>query len=233
MIAVLAVILGCTGTTSPESGNAPPDSEIVEPAEPSGTLTAPDGEPITFKWQCVDPEEQSGMPGGLVAMRIQLDSADPIEFTCPPDSGSWWFSSSEEAASAHHISSVNLPTGGNQAHTFRVWAQDIEGLWEPATDGAAYVFSYNNPPSSEILSPSEEATTSSSFAVTWRGSDVDGQVAAYQYALDPGTAVWLSTGDTWATCSGVAPGEHEFRLRAKDDSGCWEESYSTVTFQVE
>ena len=233
LLLVLPMLLGCgtTGTTEPD--NLPPQSEIVEPAEPSGTLTAADGAPVTFRWECIDPEEQDGLPGGLAAIRIQLDDEDPIQFECPPDEGEWWFSSSAEVGSAHHISSSNDPTGGNRAHSFRVWAQDIEGCWESPTDRAVYVFWYNHSPSSEILSPLEGETIGSSFTVTWEGSDVDGEVAEYQYILDPELNDWNLTDATSASYSDVRSGEHEFRLRAKDNGCCWEETFNVVTFRVD
>lgn len=233
LLLLLPMLPGCANTSAPEPDNQPPQSEIVEPAEPSGTITAADGEPITFRWQCIDPEEQDGLPGGLVAIRIQLDGQDIIQFECPPDGGEWWFSSSVETDNAHHIASVNDPTGGNRSHLFRVWAQDIEGCWESPTERAVYVFSYNHPPSSEILSPLESETVGSSFTVTWEGTDIDGQIAEYQYVLDPQLNDWSLTEATSTSYNNVRAGEHVFRLRAKDNSGCWEETFNIVTFHVD
>ncbi len=233
LLLLLPMLLGCGTTGTPEYDNLPPQSEIVEPAEPSGTLTVGDGTPVTFRWQCIDPEEQDGLPGGLVAIRIQLDAEDSIQFDCPPDDGEWWFSSSAETGSTHHISSRNSPTGGNAPHSFRVWAQDTEGCWESPTDRGVYMFWYNYSPSSEILQPENADTLGSSFTVIWEGTDPDGEVAEYQYVLDPQEGSYLVTADTSVSYSGVSSGDHEFRLRAKDGAGCWEETYSVVTFHVD
>lgn len=231
LLFLIPMLLSCGKTAGPAWDNLPPESEIVEPAEPSGTLTVADGTPVTFRWQCIDPEEQAGLPGGLAAIRIQMDGEDSILFDCPPDGGEWWFSSSAESGSAHHISSSNLPTGGNQAHSFRVQAQDVRGCWE--SPGAFYVFWYNHPPSSEILHPQEDETLNSSFNVTWEGTDVDGEIAEYRYVLDPEHNTWQATADTSASYSDVPSGEHRFWLRAKDNAGCWEEEFSAVTFHVD
>lgn len=233
VLPLLLLLPGCDTAGGPARIGLAPRSEIVEPTEPSGTLTVDDGTPITFRWRCVDPEEQMGLRGGIVAIEIQLGGGEPMLFECPPDEGEWWFSSSAESGSTHHILSNSIPTGGTRAHSFRVRAQDITGLWESWTDAAHYVFGYNHPPSSEILSPAPSETLGPSFTVTWEGTDVDGDVAEYQYVLDPAQSDWEYTSDTSRSYVGVATGEHEFRLRAKDGSDCWAEEFSVVSFHVE
>jgi len=233
LVAVLPLLPSCDAVEGSNDENLPPETEIVAPEEPSGTLTVADGTPIVLRWRAVDPEEQAGEPGGIAAFQIRLEGGGSVIIDCPPDSGEWWFSSSEDSGSTHFIASINEPTGGTRPHAFRVRAQDVEGCWEPENEAATYVFRYNHPPSSEILAPQADEVVASSFAVRWHGDDVDGEVAEYQYVLDPSEGLWSVTGDTSVSYSDVASGEHEFRLRARDGSGCWEPEYRRVTFQVE
>ncbi len=233
LLLLLASLVSCDTVGGASQDNLPPESEIVEPVQASGTLTIADADSIVFRWRSVDPEEQAGDPGGISAIEIQLDGETPILFGCPPDSGEWWFSSSEDSGSAHYISSENPLTGGNCAHLFAVRAQDVMGCWESQLVAARYVFSYNHPPSSEVLSPQAGEVVATTFTVTWRGIDVDGEVSVYQYVLDPQSNTYDTTADTSVSYSGVATGEHEFRLRAKDNAGCWEETYQIIRFDVE
>ena len=223
--------VSCTGAGS-ESENAPPESEIVAPTEPSGTLTAADRTPIMFRWGATDPEEEEGEPGGVARIEIRLDGGDPLVFECPPDSGEWWYSSSTDSSSAHYIASENLPTGGNQAHVFRVRAQDTEGSWEAEADAPSYVFWYNYPPVTEILSPQQDEVVGPSFTINWCGVDIDGDIAEYQYILEPEMNAWHTTADTCLHMSSAPPGEHEFRVRARDEAGCWEPDYEIISFHV-
>jgi hypothetical protein len=220
-------------TGGPEWVNLPPSCEILEPAEPSGMLTVNDAIRIVFRWRCLDPESEIGTVGGVVAVRIQLDGGAPVVLEQASCEGEWWFSSIAESGTGHRISSVNYPTGGNQPHEFRVWAQDVEGCWEPESEGARYTFSYNFPPSSEILTPGAGEEVNPSFTVSWEGSDPDGEVVEYQYALDPATSDWSYSELTSVTYEGIRSGEHEFRLRARDNAGCWELAYNCVSFSVE
>jgi hypothetical protein len=192
-----------------------------------------DGTAVVFRWRSVDPEEEAGAAGGIAAFQIGLDNGEPLIIDCPPDSGEWWFSSSEEPDSPHFISSANSPQGGNAGHVFSVRAQDVEGCWEPVNEAPEYVFWYNYPPSSEILSPQPSEVVASAFVVRWRGEDVDGGIEEYQYVLDPSENWYGITSDTSVSYSGVPSGDHEFRLRARDGSGCWEPDYNIVTFVVE
>jgi hypothetical protein len=231
-VLLLPLLVSCDTVGGTGQDNVPPESVITEPVEPSGTLTVADGSAITIRWRSIDPEEQSGEPGGIAAIEIRLDGEAPVLFQCPPDSGEWWFSSSADSVSDHFISSENLPTGGNSGHCFRVRARDIAGCWESPTESALYVFSYNFPPTSEILSPQPGELVGFSFTITWKGVDTDGNISAYQYVLDPQVDTWHTTADTFASFTGVDSGAHQFVLRARDNAGCWEEEYQCVGFDV-
>ena len=235
LVAAVGLLIGsgCDTAVNPAPENLPPETEIVEPTDPSGTLTVADGTPIVFRWRSIDPEEQAGEAGGIVAVEILLDTDAPVVLDCPPDSGEWWFSSTAESGSANYISSSNYPAGGNREHRFRVRAQDVTGCWEAPADAPTYIFSYNYPPSSEIVSPQPGEVVSSSFIVVWRGTDIDGEVSEYQYVLDPAVNPYQATSDTTASYTGVAPGEHEFRIRARDSSGCWETEWCLLIIEVE
>ena len=75
--------------------------------------------------------------------------------------------------------------------------------------------------------------------------DVDGEITAYQYVLDPWESAYRvcqvdegseCTSEVYADISPTGPDSipsyHEFRLRAQDNAGCWEESWNIVRFYV-
>jgi len=237
--------------------NYEPDSEITFPTEPTGTLTVADGDTIWFRWVVRDREELEGMEGGIDQIWITLDGDFLKGFTVDPETGDyvgqWYFTSSVAPADSHYIASRNSPQGGNSVHLFEIYAKDVEGTFERVSDieedREFYRFWYNYPPESEILYPADGETVCQDFEVLWDGSDVDGDVAAFQYVLDPGqNAYRVCQIDPEDTCTSQEyfdveatgpdslhpdrPEYHEFRLRAQDESGCWEESWNTVRFYV-
>jgi hypothetical protein len=218
--------------------NYSPDSQIIEPPEPSGTLTIADRDTLWFRWSVRDKEELEGLPGGIKAVLIELDTGFQKIFVVgdPSYAEEWYFTSNTYPASEHYIASVNYPTGGNKPHEFRVYAKDVEDRFETPSnlpeDREKYVFSYNYPPSTVITYPSDGDTLCPDFAVTWVGSDQDGLVQAYQYILDPNLSSWRQTEESSISYEGIPPGEHEFRIRALDSSECWEEGYQIVHFWV-
>lgn len=228
---VLDLVVGCPGVSGgiaryPFTVNFDPDSEILEPVEPSGTLTVSDGDTIWFRVTARDREELEGVGGGIAQI-----SFGGMIFDCPPDTLVWWFSSRAAPGDPHYIESVNMPWGGNRPHQIRVLACDVHGRWE--TEGDSYLFRYNFPPETTILQPAEGATAGADFSVVWEGHDPDGEVLEYQYALDPATSAF-ATGDSSAVhYQSVDPGEHEFWVRARDNRDCWEVDYQIVTFYVE
>jgi hypothetical protein len=234
--------------------NYEPDSELLEPAAPTGTLTFEDGSDLWFRWSVRDKEELMGLDGGVAQIWINLDNDFLKGFTVNQETGDyvdeWYFTSAVAAADSHYISSRNSPQGGNAIHLFEIWAKDVEGTFERVSrnpdDREFYEFWYNYPPSSTILFPSEGETVGPDFEILWEGSDQDGEVAAYQYVLNPWeNAYVVCQVDEGSECNSqeyfnIEPSAsdsihpyHEFRLRAQDESGCWEETWNIVRFYVE
>lgn len=219
--------------------NYSPDSEVLEPIEPSGTLTIPNNTEIVFRWDARDKEEDEGLEGGVREVWIELDTGfqQRFEYTGPPYTGEWYFTSTAPASDPHYIGSVNFPTGGNKPHEFRVYARDIEDRFETPSnvpeDREKYIFWYNYPPTTVILSPAPGQTVGPSFTVSWQGSDVDGTIEAYQFVLDPRVNSWQQTENTSVSYTDVEPGEHTFKVRARDSSDCWEVGYREVVFYVQ
>ena len=209
--------------------NFDPDSRIVEPSEPSGTLTIPDGDTLWARVVAHDREELEGVGGGIAEITIALDG-DPITI---PTTGvaEWWWNSNADPGSGHYISSMNPPQGGNAPHTVEAFATDIDGRSE--TCGELYTVRYNYPPVAHITYPAEGDTVGSDFTILWDGYDPDSDIVTFQYVLDPWLHAYETTDACEAAYSGIGSGPHEFRLRARDGSGCYSETWSIVSFYVE
>ena len=226
--------------------NFEPDSEILEPECQSGTLTVLDGDTIRFRWTARDKEQLEGMGGGLSRILIRLDN-EQLEFPVDPETGEyvteWYYTSGLPSSDPHHIKHDNNNQGGNESHLFEIWSRDVEGTFERPSDEPedreTFEFWYNEPPTSEVTFPAHGETLCPDFEILWEGYDSDGDVAAYQFVLDPRV-------NAYRVCQ-VGPGEsctswfyedvqpdttHEFRVRAQDNAGCWEETWNTVTFFV-
>ena len=54
--------------------NFDPDSRIVQPAEPSGTLTVMDGDTLWVRVEARDREELEGPGGGIAQIVMEMDS---------------------------------------------------------------------------------------------------------------------------------------------------------------
>jgi len=218
--------------------NYDPDSEIIDPPEPSGTLTVSDRDTIWFRWDAHDLEEDEGIEGGVIEIWITLDIGFQKGFTYegPPYTGEWYFTSNTYPSNEHYISSHNNPTGGNKKHEFEIVAKDVENRFETTSsllsDREYYEFWYNFPPVTEITFPAAGDTVPPDFTVTWEGTDIDGEVVSYQYILDPTTGSYRITEDNFKDYEDVTPGEHLFKVRAWDNAECWEEGYREVTFWV-
>ena len=234
--------------------NFEPDSHIIEPTEPTGTLTVLDGDTIRFRWSARDKEELEGQGGGLYQIWINLDNDFLKGFTVNPETGDyvseWYFTSNVSQSDSHYIASRNSPQGGNSAHLFEIWARDVEGTFERPSelpeDRETYTFSYNRAPTSEIVFPADGDTLCPDFEILWEGEDVDGEIAAYQFVLNPWASAYRvcqvdlpeqactswTYEDIEPTGPPPLPEYHEFRVRAQDNSGCWEESWNTIRFYV-
>jgi hypothetical protein len=230
----LAVQPGCPVVPGVPRGvsfivNFDPDSRIVDPPEPSGTLTVPDGDTLWVRVVAHDREGIMGVGGGIAQIILELDH-EPIVFY-GSDTAEWWWNSNADPESGHYIASVNPPQGGNMPHLLRASALDVDGRWE--TSAVNYVFRYNYPPEVEITYPAEGDTVGSDVVIQWEGHDPDGVVAAYQYVLDPWLNAYQVTQNQQASYTGLDPGSHEFRIRAQDESGCRSESWSFLHFYVQ
>ncbi len=77
---------------------------------------------------------------------------------------------------------------------------------------------FNYPPETNILScPSEDLAPGDSLTIRWEGSDKDGEVAGYEWALDRGG--WAETEAESIILRDLTPGEHMISVRAIDDKG--------------
>lgn len=216
--------------------NFEPDSEIVEPPDASGTLTVPDGDTLWVRVVARDREEIEGVGGGIAQIVMTMDNSDTMTFVSS-NVAEWWWSSSADPGSGHYIESRNSPQGGNSPHLIVAYALDVDGRWEsrigPNGSAATLMFWYNFPPTVTITYPSDGDTLGSDFTIQWEGSDQDGYVADYQYVLDPASHPYSITEASERSYTGVGPGPHEFRVRARDQSGCWSTTWSIVMFYVE
>ena len=232
----IAVQPGCPGTPGIEKSftfvvNFDPDSEIINPVEPSGTLTVADGDTLWVRVVARDKEEIEGVGGGIAQIVIEMDG-DPLTFI-PPDAAEWWWSSDADPASGHYIASSNSPQGGNAPHMIRAYALDLDGRWETPGSGDTFMFWYNFPPTVTITYPSEDDTLGSDFTIQWEGDDPDGDELLFQYVLDPWLHAYELTEANEMLYEDIEPGPHEFRVRARDQSGCWGIHWEIVTFYVE
>jgi hypothetical protein len=228
---------GCPGTPGIEENfgfivNFEPDSEIVEPPDASGTLTVPDGDTLWVRVVAHDREELEGVGGGIAQIVVVMDNSDVLAFV-PPDAAEWWWSSNADPESGHYIESCNSPQGGNAPHLIEARAQDVDGRWEAPGSEAAFMFWYNFPPTVAITYPSDGDTLGSDFTVRWEGTDPDGDVLLFQYVLDPWFNVYETTESSEMLYVDIESGAHEFRLRARDGSGCWGTSWQIIRFHVE
>ncbi|MBD3368136.1 MAG: hypothetical protein GF405_08220 [Candidatus Eisenbacteria bacterium] len=242
--------------------NYSPDSQLILPEEESGTLTVSDGDTIWFEWELRDREELEGLEGGVVEVWIRLDRTLLLRLPLdnPGYENRWYFTSSVSPDDPHYIKSQNEPTGGNRPHTFTIYAKDVENRFETPSqnpdDREQYVFWYNYPPTTEIIQPAPMETvacwswadstlTPSTFTIEWDGTDVDGSIEAYQYVYDPRFWGYVSSSDNSVTYPNeqlplvtpdgalpFTPGVHEFRVRSRDQSDCWEENYQIIQFYI-
>jgi len=224
---------GADGLTSDFSFvvNFDPDSRIIEPSEPSGTQTIPNGDTLWVRVEAHDREYLEGVGGGIAEIVIEFDG-QVLSFE-PPEPAEWWWHPNADHWGDHYIESRNSPQGGNSPHLLTAYAKDVDGRWEPLSSAANLVFWYNHAPTVTITHPAEGDTVGTDFTVTWEGEDEDGDVNLYQYVLDPWENAYATTEEEAKTYSAIDPGIHEFRLRARDDAECWSWTWDTVTFYVE
>ncbi len=114
-----------------------------------------------------------------------------------------------------------LATAGN--HWFHVRARDLAGNWAAgaAHRGAFYIDT--TPPSSSASSPNSSGSTS--FLVSWSGSDAHSGIDNYdvQYRDTTVNGAWTTwksaTSSTSSTFNGTSGHIYQFRSRARDNAG--------------
>jgi hypothetical protein len=100
-------------------------------------------------------------------------------------------------------------------HTFRVVAIDDGNALSPVAS-RAFIVAYNSPPTVTITSGPEGTIDYNNPTFTWRGSDADGVVVGYYYAMDnPEPSNW-TTGTSY-TAHRLSNGLHTFYVRAQDN----------------
>ena len=227
--------------------NFEPDSEITHPTDWSGEYVVPDGDTIWLRWVVRDKEQIAGVdgPSGVEQIWISLDNdflkGIKVDSLTGEYLNEWYFTSNTTLADSHYIESRNSPQGGNASHIFEIRSRDVEGTFErtctTVADKEKFTFFYNKPPDSEVVFPAEGQTVCPEFEVLWEGVDEDGEIGAFQYVLDPGqNAYRVCQVQPDQACTSreyqALPGEHQFRVRAQDNAGCWELSWNIVNFFV-
>ncbi|HTP07240.1 MAG TPA: hypothetical protein VMP08_03265, partial [Anaerolineae bacterium] len=117
--------------------------------------------------------------------------------------------------------SASLPTGSNKY--FHVRTRDAAGNWSVAAAQAGAYWIDVTPPSSSASSPASVGSTS--FTVSWSGSDAQSGLASYdvQYRDATTSSSWFTwqsfTSSTSAVFFGTGGHIYQFRSRARDHVG--------------
>lgn len=91
-------------------------------------------------------------------------------------------------------------------------------LFVPGCDWFEEQAALNIPPTTEIVGcPPSEVDEGEDLVFRWTGSDVDGDVVAYEWSFNDGP--WVQTEDDSALIEAVDEGDHSFVVRAIDDMG--------------
>jgi hypothetical protein len=238
--------------------NFEPDSEILQPTvDPDTPLVVSDGDTIWFRWSVRDKERLLAPEDtrvGVASIWITLDNDFRKEFHVDTLAqtyvSEWYFTSNVQISDPHYIKSHNSPQGGNAPHLFEISSRDLQGTFERPSDipgdREKVVFWYNKPPEATITYPAPGETLCPDFVIEWEGFDDDGDVAAYQFVLDPTQNAYRvcqvslpeqpctswTYEDIQPTGPPPLPEYHEFRVRAQDNAGCWEQSWNIVRFYV-
>ncbi|MCK4408666.1 MAG: hypothetical protein KAW67_01185, partial [Candidatus Eisenbacteria sp.] len=217
--------------------NFEPDSEILLPTAAMDPHIA-DGDTIWFRWSARDAERLASPADtmvGLAEIWIVLDNdfrkRFPVDKYTQVYVNEWYFTSNVAFSDSHYIESRNSPQGGNSPHLFEIYSRDLQGTFERTSDNPAdremYSFWYNKPPESEVTVPAPGETLCPNFEALWEGFDEDGEIAAFQFVLDPAE-------NAYRVCQ-VGPGQactswpyenieprsdpHVFRLKSQDNAG--------------
>ncbi len=189
-LAALGVALGggCDWFDDPIEPNVPPDTEIEScPGEIEAGTSA------VVTWSGSDPD------GEVVSYEWTFDDT---------------VLGSTTGVSATFDS---VPSG---AHTFGVAAVDDDGDADPTPATCAFVAideDENLPPETEITACPGAVTAGDDVAVSWSGSDLDGDVVSYLWSYDGSDQT--ATADTTLIIESVVVGPHTFSVAAVDDDG--------------
>ncbi len=210
----------------PVFDKVPPDkASNVRPDGWSGPYT--NGAMPSFRWDpAADNHNGCGIQGYYVA----------VDDWTPEGSGSndWW------TGNVTFFTVPDVLTEGE--HIFAVTSVDVGNNTNPTDtnqsgDAPYYTFYVDTtPPQSQIASlPAESSST---FTVSWSGSDATSGIASYDVQMRDGDGAWqdwqINTANISATFSGTPGHTYHFRSRAHDQAGNTEswpssaDAYTTV-----
>jgi len=203
----LVLVLPLAGCSKPEItgkavANRPPETRLAN-IPPENDSAHPYPYRLTFTWDGGDED------GTVVGFRYRWD-------------GHAWSSTTARSGTF----SFESPAAVNR-HTFEVKAVDNEGAEDPTPASRTFFTSQNLFPETEIVVGPPDGSEVFSLATqteTWHGvefqlhgSDSDGSIVGYEYALDD-TAQWSFTAENAVRLFGIAGGAHTFFARAVDDA---------------
>ncbi len=148
------------------------------------------------------------------------------------DGGPW-----SDVASATQFDTALVYGGPDEIHTFRVRAVDDDG----ARDETPAEKSWGTRDGVVTAAPETEITggppsgdmTGTAVLFSWAGSDMDGTVSAFLFAMD-NTSAWTEVDATvtnW-TYTALSEGGHTFYVKARDNMGMEDPSPAQVSFVV-
>ena len=192
-------------------------------------------------------EDNAGNKGETKTCEFRIDTAPPsVIIRCPPDwinttkvTISWAGSDMMSGIAGYYYNVDSGPESWTTSTSVTLAVSDgIHKICVRAKDNAGNIGDYSccefkvdtTPPSSKVKEL-PKVQTSTTFTVSWEGSDALSGIRCYdvQYKVDDGDWVdWLlCTTETSATFAGEPGHTYCFRCRAKDNAGNWE-SYPTT-----
>lgn len=197
--------VGCQRKTFSRPENIPPQTFIAIPASRTDTVPAR----IGLAWYANDPD------GEVVQYRYV-----------------WLWGDSVVIGTTYTTSTTDtfvLPVFGDvRTYTFRVWAQDNEGAWDPTPAQVSFPM-VNSPPEIAFAFrslPSETTLPAVTFFVEAHDVDGDSTLTDLLYKLDLDT-VWTAIPYAPSiTLTGIPPGNRTVYFRVSDFTGALSDSVS-------